>query len=175
MPLKGMDRPSSFWAPTSPVLSSLARPLSSSEHCMDVSYFRTDSSPSKSAMSAFATTEGFQSESVAPNPFVDTKGWSYDSSLRQLSSDSGMTGISPMVPFPYRLAEELAELPSRSKCAKRSRQSSLMPMEYQPGDEIECATSSMKKIRLPTVDTIALTIKTLNGHKFTLEYVPLSI
>lgn len=170
-----MDRPSSFWAPTSPVLSSLARPLSSSEHCMDVSYFRTDSSPSKSAMSAFATTEGFQSESVAPNPFVDTKGWSYDSSLRQLSSDSGMTGISPMVPFPYRLAEELAELPSRSKCAKRSRQSSLMPMEYQPGDEIECATSSMKKIRLPTVDTIALTIKTLNGHKFTLEYVPLSI
>lgn len=172
MLLKAMDNRSSFWYPTSPVLSSLACPPSSSDHYMDVSYFRMDSSPSKAAMSPFTTTEAFESETVAPTPFVDTKGWSYDSSLRQLSSDSGMTGISPMVSLPYRLAEELAELPARSKCAKRSRHSSLLPTEYQPGDEIECATSSMKRIRLPTADTIAVTIKTLNGHKFALECEP---
>jgi hypothetical protein len=77
-----------------------------------------------------------------------------------------------MVPCHFELMEGATELPGRAKNAKRSRQHATPCTDPRQDDSEALVLSELKKIRLPTIEKLSLTIKTLNGQKFSLECEP---
>lgn len=89
----------------------------------------------------------------------------YDASFMDLSSPHLQAEGSKM--------DVADELPSRSQMAKRSRKEreDRDPCSPFKDTEEQKMERGLKKIRLPTVEKIAIRVKTLNGHILHLEYV----
>lgn len=119
--------------------------------------------PSYGSPSWMQTDSSFPSYSYSSSHFKPT------SSRMDDSTSSSMNFQASIQPAPAPLKPEVTdELPPRQREAKRARADSPIPSVEAEQEEV---SNDLKKICLPSVEMLSITVKTLSGHKLSIEYV----
>jgi hypothetical protein len=170
-----MDRSTPLWGFNSFVQPSTGCLWTTNDRLTEPSYYRSDMSQTRPVYNQSIVAESMQMDLIPPSSELDTKEPRRTSFRCSRSTDSSMLGVSPMVPWNYRKTDISCDLPPRTKFAKRCRPERIPALESKEDADNEAMFNDLKRICLPTIDKQTVTVKTLCGHKLSLEYVSMTL